>query len=229
MKLTMKGKTWDRFHIIFLFGVVAAQCDPAIATDYYEEDKTRVPVFTLPADQQNIFAATGTIRCPGGMSGTAQLTVRPDIITTAGHLLYDPISCQRSAKADVCTFSIVSYGRSTDIAVTQEIDSGLKDCSRARARDDWLILKLKRTVDDVEPYKIEKNVGKFLKIGDRVSTIASSLDFLVKDKNGNLVEAKAYGECRIMQAYGVDDFLALTPSALPADAPRLFGRNVDTN
>jgi hypothetical protein len=86
-------------------------------TDYYE-GTPRVPVLSLPLSIQQRYAATGTIQC-NGWEGSAQLTIKNNLITTVAHVLHDPDTCVERAKRNQCVFKITSHGRIRSIRIKQ--------------------------------------------------------------------------------------------------------------
>lgn len=91
------------------------------------------------------FGATGIVRC-GGAIGTAQLTLRADIITTAAHVLIDS-----SGAARTCTFQPVAGGAPVAID-TQSIKTGSKSPLSEATTRDWAVARLARPVSGAMPY-----------------------------------------------------------------------------
>ncbi|MGH6736890.1 MAG: hypothetical protein ACRECX_12575 [Methyloceanibacter sp.] len=99
---------------------------------------------------QRLFAATGKLECNGKTLSTAQLTVWNDVITAAGHALWND-ECQRLSEPEQCTFQL--SGRKP-VRVSELIATGLRCPDKFYRTDDWLVLKLEQAVEDVKPYQI---------------------------------------------------------------------------
>jgi hypothetical protein len=91
------------------------------------------------------YGATGIVRC-GGAIGTAQLTLRADIITTAAHVLIDTNGQPRK-----CTFQSAAGGAPVAID-TQSIKSGTRTPMSEPATRDWAVARLAHPVSGVTPY-----------------------------------------------------------------------------
>lgn len=91
------------------------------------------------------FGASGLLRC-GSAIGTAQLTLRNDIITTAAHVLIDSSGQPRS-----CTFQPTGGG--APVAVdTRSIVSGSRMPLSEAATRDWAVARLTRPIQGATPY-----------------------------------------------------------------------------
>lgn len=119
------------------------------------------------------FAATGTITCPyhgpcgdhpdqacdGIVEGSAQLTLKADVIPTLAHLLANEGTCEIVRSARSCTFSVQGPSQNHSIRVERLLDIG--DAIGAHCptketyRRDWAMMKLAQPVPDVTPYGID--------------------------------------------------------------------------
>jgi hypothetical protein len=168
-------------------------------------------------------SATGTIRC-GTFSGTAQLTYKSNIITTAGHLLVDYDDCKNPRHASDCTFTYKFNGQEATIKVERLVASGIKCPNSSRAWDDWAVMKLKGPARGPIPYGINPNKILQLKNNQNVIAVAAqSIDFCLRDqRTGNclkdpkthqFVRPKNVQYCNTRHVYYKDD---------PKDDPYYF-------
>ena len=113
-----------------------------------------VPVVSMETDQRSAidrpnmgarYGATGIVRC-GGAIGTAQLTLRADIITTAAHVLIDASGATRS-----CTFQSIAGGAAIAID-TRSIKTGSRSPLSESAAKDWAVARLVQPVSGATPY-----------------------------------------------------------------------------
>jgi hypothetical protein len=194
--------------VYLLFVVLSFTAQISYGADYYEAPP-RVAVESLPVEEQNLYAATGTIDCKGygpfsryNFIGSAQLTLKNDVITTVGHLIFDLSNwrCVQRSKAENCKFIIQSHGSRREFPVEKMIGTGTT-CPGDRAlENDWAVMKLKIPVDDIEPYPIDPEKIRHLYLLDRVLTIGHSIDF--NSQGQNKIGPKHFGECTILRAYG---------------------------
>ena len=92
--------------------------------------------------------ATGLLRC-GGAVGTAQLTLRNDLITTAAHVLIGEGGEPRKG----CVFQSLAGGAAVAID-TASIKTGSRTPMSEPATRDWAVARLKRPVAGVTPYRL---------------------------------------------------------------------------
>src|SRR4051794_26273242 len=90
--------------------------------------------------------ATGLIRC-GGTVGTAQLTLRNDIITTAAHVLIANDGQPRGS----CAFQATAGGEPVAIDA-QSIRAGSRSPLSEPATRDWAVARLTRPIQNATPY-----------------------------------------------------------------------------
>lgn len=104
---------------------------------------------TMPGEQLRVqLGATGLVRC-GVAIGTAQLTLKNDIITTAGHVLMGPGGRPRAG----CVFEPLIGGGYERIAIdTRSIRSGSQVPLDAPATRDWAVARLVHPVRGATPY-----------------------------------------------------------------------------
>lgn len=92
------------------------------------------------------YGATGLVRC-GGAVGTAQLTLRSDIITTAAHVLIGADGQPRAS----CTFQ--SAGGGTAVAIDPaSIKAGSRSPLSEPATRDWAVARLRQPIANAAPY-----------------------------------------------------------------------------
>ena len=92
------------------------------------------------------FGATGLVRCSGAV-GTAQLTLRSDIITTAAHVLIGTDGQPRTS----CTFQATGGGAPVTID-PKSIKAGSRSPMSDPATRDWAVARLERPIQDATPY-----------------------------------------------------------------------------
>jgi hypothetical protein len=93
--------------------------------------------------------ATGLVRC-GSATGTAQLTVRNDVITTAAHVLIDQYGKYRIG----CVFEPTIAGGGPVPIDFKSIETGSMDPLSHRATRDWAVARLVQPVEGVSPYRL---------------------------------------------------------------------------
>jgi len=94
------------------------------------------------------FGASGLVRC-GGAVGTAQLTLRADIITTAAHVLIGTDGQPRAS----CTFQSTAGGAPVNIE-TRSIRAGSRNPMSDAATRDWAVAQLASPLQGVTPYGV---------------------------------------------------------------------------
>ncbi|WP_438275804.1 hypothetical protein [Nitrobacter sp.] len=166
--------------------------------DYFEAPP-RIAVASLDKASQNRYAATGKLYCRllngrQTYKGSAQLTYKHDLITTAGHSLIniEGTNCQTMARAQDCKFIINVGGKTREMGIAGLEGIGLSCPTKNSPDDDWAIMRLMRPIKDVEPYGIS-NQSQLLSIGTRVVTVAHSVDF--KSPAQHELGVKHYGMC----------------------------------
>jgi hypothetical protein len=147
------------------------------------------------------YAATGEIVCAGDIRrGSAQLTLRNDLITTAGHMFRDSKTCDEKAQAAGCIFTLRSGARSRSIPVKDLVAIGLQCPESHTIQDDWAILRLSEPATDVTPYNVDRELVGNTQTGDGVVAVARSMDFaviVVKDGRPVYDFPKHIGDCNI--------------------------------
>ncbi|MEX0591730.1 MAG: hypothetical protein WD207_11665 [Xanthobacteraceae bacterium] len=93
--------------------------------------------------------ATGLIRC-GSATGTGQLTVRNDVITTAAHVLIDQYGKHRIG----CVFEPTMAGGGPVPVDFNSIKTGSTMPLSHRATRDWAVARLLAPVKGVAPYQL---------------------------------------------------------------------------
>jgi len=94
-------------------------------------------------------AATGLIRC-GAATGTGQLTVRNNVITTAAHVLIDKDGRKRTG----CVFEPTMAGGGPVPIDSGSIQTGSRMPLAERATRDWAVARLVAPVKGVTPYGV---------------------------------------------------------------------------
>ncbi len=118
---------------------------PAISMD---TDRRLSPEDWARNSKQKIgarFGATGLVRC-GNATGTAQLTLRNDVITTAAHVLIDSAGLPRT-----CTFQPTGGGAPVAIDARSIVAGSRMPLSESATRD-WAVARLVRPVQGATPY-----------------------------------------------------------------------------
>jgi V8-like Glu-specific endopeptidase len=119
----------------------------AISAHAISMDKDRRVV---PGDSvRGQMSATGLVRC-GSATGTAQLTVRNDVITTAAHVLIDQYGKHRIG----CVFEPTMAGGGPIPIDFGSIKTGSNMPLTERATRDWAVARLVAPVKGVTPYGI---------------------------------------------------------------------------
>ncbi|WP_156917978.1 hypothetical protein [Bradyrhizobium sp. Cp5.3] len=166
------------------------------AATYYgvEHRKTEQELATASEPVEVIhkkYGATGTIRC-SGFRGTASVTVKHNVITTAGHLLEHVTPCDPVAAAKACTFTLADLnGSEHSMKVIDLLGTGLKCPAIKDQKDDWAILKLEGVgAIEVDPYSVPAPPGENLTIDSKLTEVAHSIDFQRKDAQGRRIFPK---------------------------------------
>lgn len=93
--------------------------------------------------------ATGLVRC-GAATGTGQLTLRNDVITTAAHVLIDQFGKRRIG----CVFEPAMAGGAPVPLIYETIQTGSTMPLSERATRDWAVARLVAPVKGVHPYRV---------------------------------------------------------------------------
>jgi len=144
-----------------------------------------------------LYAATGRLTCAKA-AGTAQVTHRRDIITTAAHIFFDD-DCNLNSDPNGCRFETKVDGVSFQSNVTLFRKGDW--CNNTRSTKtkswyltvgDWAVMRLESPLpQQVQPYKI----GEFVQPKETVTFASSgSSDFMVKH----------LGDCRILNVVALD-------------------------
>ena len=136
---------------------VSALAEPA-ASNRAEPPRPYVPAVSMEVDRRTApndagtirtgarSGASGLVRCSGSL-GTAQLTLRADIITTAAHVL---IGADGEPRAS-CAFQSTAGGQSVPVDA-RSIRTGSRTPLSDAATRDWAIARLARPLNGVTPY-----------------------------------------------------------------------------
>jgi hypothetical protein len=152
--------------VVTLCGLHAAQAaESSLDRDPAELLKPYIPAVSMESDRRTApgaltrdrigksgigarAGATGLIRC-GGAVGTAQLTLRTNVITTAAHVLIGNDGQPRTS----CTFQSIAGGAPIPIE-PRSISAGSRAPMAEPATRDWAVARLARPVPGVTPYGI---------------------------------------------------------------------------
>jgi hypothetical protein len=151
------------------------------------------------------YSSTGTLVCAGN-EGSAQVTLKNNIITTAAHMFFEEKTCKRIASPSDCVLTLKSLsGAEQKIKVKEQVKDGMGfKCPTIPTGDlDWAVLRLDGAATGVQPYTVEELPGKGLAEGTAVTLVAHSIDFWRKDSSGNKVFPKhIQRNCHITKVYG---------------------------
>jgi hypothetical protein len=100
-------------------------------------------------DVRERLGATGLVRC-GAATGTGQLTVRNDVITTAAHVLIDQFGKHRIG----CVFEPTMAGGGPVPIDFSSIKTGSSMPLEERATRDWAVARLVASVPGIAPYGV---------------------------------------------------------------------------
>ena len=144
-------------------------------------------------------AATGRLKC-GSNTLTANLVIKGDVILTAGHALVDYKTCRKLAEANQCTFTA---GRNKPIRIKQMIASGNKCPIKGESDADWLIMKLDKPLEGVEPYQLEEYDARAGVVARPIIAVADlSVDFSQIDRSsGKKIYPKHMQDCGIKRVF----------------------------
>ena len=139
-----------------LCGLVVFGGREAGAVTLISDSRLTLPEFAQKSGQDpNLFearyAATGIVVC-SGVSATAQLTVRNDVVTTAAHAFFDPDGNPRG-DLSTCTFTIdiggIHHTVPLDVA---SLRVGSRNPYPVSPVHDWAVVRLKEKVQEARPY-----------------------------------------------------------------------------
>ncbi|MGZ3722203.1 MAG: hypothetical protein ACXVA9_04685, partial [Bdellovibrionales bacterium] len=111
------GDFRDYMHEVAIFGKV-------------EHRKTVTEFATATGQDPNVvdqkYSATGDLSC-AGKGGTAQVTIKNNLITTSAHALFNPKTCVPIASPSGCTFTLKNIkGDVQKIKVKELLATGIK-------------------------------------------------------------------------------------------------------
>lgn len=134
--------------------------------------KTGEPLISI----QDRFAATGVLRCKN-FSASAQLTGNKDTITSSAHVFTDSKTCRTIDSPQTCIFITKRRGALVEIPVSKLIKSGYQCPKLPQNQDDWAVLKLQRTVEEITPYEISL-FDRGITTGEKLISVSGfSIDF----------------------------------------------------
>lgn len=172
-----------------------ASASKRLYVDQYARKK-RVTVATI----QDKFGASGDIECDG-LFGQAQVTMKDNVVTTAGHAVHHPdCSVQDLSK---CRFSVSINGSMKQYRIKRLVDSDYK-CTDGPPppKHDWAVLELEEAVP-VRPYKIDRAATKALGRGSDVTSVGRSLDLVKPGASGEQItdHPRHYTDCRVDEVF----------------------------
>lgn len=171
-------------------GLVAAMgAATAHAVKIGEENRATLPDYArnlgiAAAALDKRYGATGLLQC-GGTVGTAQLTVKANVITTAAHVLFNRSGRPRS-DLSTCRFKIRTGAGWRQYRIEPDsVQCGSRKPYSNSGVKDWAVMRLSEPVAGVRPYQI----------GSRG---AGAVDFLAHDHdNWSPKRTKSIENCRI--------------------------------
>ena len=152
------------------------------------------------------YGASGDLKCEqfGFISGAqAQLVMRGDTILANAHGLFFGSACEKPFSLNACTFTIEREGKKTAYKIDSQLASGWKcppPTEKANALNkDWVILKLKKSVDPkVKPYQlVDPPCANEIGSADVVA-VGKSVDYRLNGKISP--DAKHYARCEIIRS-----------------------------
>ena len=162
------------------------------------------------------FAPTGKIFCNGQPAGSAQVTYKNNVISTAGHVFFDPESCRQTNRPESCEFRTEVNGRAFVSGFKNVVKNGIQSaCPNPEAKNDWAVLRLETPLpSQVEPYGISDQI---MREGEAVVMAAGRSDdfYIFNTRTGQRDYPKHLGNCGIQNVYG-------------GSRPFQFGSNCDT-
>lgn len=151
-----KGWVGAGFALLFSLACPAtseARDEAANARDFspairmHGDRRVRIPATRESSSRTARVAAAGIVRC-GEAVGTAQLTLRADLITTAAHVLIAANGTPRSG----CRFT--PMGRAAVPIKMDSIKAGSTHPLSDSAMRDWAVARLSRPVSGVKPFGV---------------------------------------------------------------------------
>jgi hypothetical protein len=213
---------------------VADYEDPTDPQNKRMTEREYAEVNKIPLEPlQRAVSATGSIRCGKDMLATANI-VDSVTVTTNAHVLMDLNTCAEIAKASSCRFfrkvgdveysdsnkpippnlnreAIMRLGVPVDPSF---VKMGLRCPSAPLVSQDWLVLKLKHPILDVQPYSVAAlpNEAWAHKALFKVSSV--SVDF--RGPNGSFPKSVANCHQNDSELFGDGGFLLYTNCGLGA-------------
>jgi hypothetical protein len=151
----------------------------------------------LPIDQvRNTYAAVGKLECPGRV-GTAQLTIRGNVITTTAHTIEGDCENIRPVGPEKCVFVVEGHKKKYRIK-RSAFNSGYR-CPERSADKDWAVLELEENIIGVMPLEVDLGAVNSVRQDRSVVALGYSSDFFRKDKTGRWMtpNPRHIGKCSI--------------------------------
>lgn len=152
---------------------------------------------------KNHYAATGKLNC-NGISASAQLTLKSNIITTVSHVITDSDTCKEISKPSSCEFVYTLNGHQNKIPVESLVAQGYQCPDYHVPYADWAVMRLKYPAVGVTPYRVPSENENLLVSQKEVVAIAGmSVDFQRKDpKTGKTTFPKHLEDCQLQKIFG---------------------------
>jgi hypothetical protein len=144
------------------------------------------------------FASVGKLNC-GKLHGTAQVTLKNNVITTAAHVFEGDCKKHPPVNPESCVFSL--HGRDKKYRVKKAAFHGGRKCPRKSADTDWAVLVLEENVDSVKPLDVDFNASSGLVRDGSVLALGHSIDFFRQSKGGRWVNPRHVGRCKVRDVY----------------------------
>lgn len=170
-----------------------------------------------PAVIKKRFAPTGMIRCRGKDTGSAQVSYKRNVITTAAHNFNNYDNCKIENTIEDCVFMTEIDGRNIVRNIKNIVGNGLtKNCPNQKRYDDWAVLRLSTPVPDtVLPYKLPDVAVQENENVIQLSARANDF-YRANRRTGRREYPKTIGECKVKKIY------------LWTPGPIYFSTNCDT-
>ncbi|MBR0840838.1 hypothetical protein JQ607_11625 [Bradyrhizobium liaoningense] len=146
-----------------------------------------------PRDVVKRFAASGTLRCPGGAS-SAQVTGARDVITTVAHAFRD--LCKPHTSPEQCIFEYYLGAERRAIPLSAALWMGsCVDSAPRQGSADWAVARLAFPAD-VTPYEIHEQPETLVELEHVLAVVGYDIEATGKtDKDGPF--NKTIQECQI--------------------------------
>lgn len=148
------------------------------------------------------FAPTGMILCGGKPVGTAQVSYKNNVLTTAAHIFHNYDTCKVENKVKDCIFRTEADGKAFVSEIKDQVANGLTaKCPNQKRYDDWAVLRLSTPLpESVQAYKLAD--GDVRENEDVIQVSASANDFYTfNPRTGRREYPKTLGDCKTKKVY----------------------------